>query len=114
MNEHFAFAHHAQFTARTLFDGPGAPFKIAHFSFQRRIARAQAFIGLALLGHLALQIPDLEPAALTQPQRVLDQAYQHEQHQEQQAHTREPSEQSWRGCGGGARRCHRASHQRRL
>ena len=59
---------------RAFLDSAGAPIQVAHFGFQRRIARAQAFVGLFLRRHLALQIPDLEPATLTHPQRVLDQA----------------------------------------
>ncbi len=74
LHEDLVALDHAQLETGPFLDGARPVFQVADFGLQGRVARAQAFVGLALLRHLALQIPDLEPPALTQPQRVLDQA----------------------------------------
>lgn len=79
LNKHLALADHAQIGPRTLFERAGACLKILNFRGERRIAGAQPFIDLALLGDLPLQGPDAEPPALTPPERVLDQSDQCDQ-----------------------------------
>ena len=73
MHEDLAFPHHAQLAARTFLDSAGAPSR-SRTSASSAALRARRPSLVFLRRHLALQIPDLEPAALTHPQRVLDQA----------------------------------------
>ena len=71
LKENFVVTYHAQFAAGALFDSPKALFEISHFGIERRITRAQPFVGLLLGDDLSIDIPDAHPAALAQPQAVL-------------------------------------------
>lgn len=71
--EDFVAFDHAQFAAGAFFDGFRALFEVAHFGIQYGVTGLGLLIGLLLDFDLPMQIPYLQPAALAQPQRVLEQ-----------------------------------------
>ena len=59
--------------ARALFDGLAALLEIAHFGFQRGVALLKLPVLRALRLDLPVHFPGAQPAALAEPQRILDQ-----------------------------------------
>src|SRR5690606_1659226 len=72
LEEDFPLPDHAELVARTLLDRLGALLEVAHLRGEGGVARLEAGVAGALRGELALQRPGPQPAALSQPQRVLD------------------------------------------
>jgi len=73
VDENLAGLDHAQTHPCDFLDCIGAGLEILDLSKQRRIAQAPLIIQFALLGQLALELPDAQPPTLSVPQRVLDQ-----------------------------------------
>ena len=72
MKKQFIRLDQAQLVARPLFDGIGALLQVAHFCLHRAIAGSQRLVVQPLGIDLLIKIPDPHPAALAQPERVLD------------------------------------------
>ena len=72
-DEPFVRCDHAQFIARALLDGIASLFEVADLSQQACIARLQTLIQRLLRVDLLRTLPHFQPAALTQPQRILQQ-----------------------------------------
>jgi hypothetical protein len=86
LDENLAFLDHAQLVAGALLDRLVARLEVAHLGIERGIALFQLLVDLALRLQLAVVIPDAEPAALAQPQRILQQGDEDDQHQRRPVH----------------------------
>src|SRR5689334_9848995 len=69
--EDLVAADHAELQAGALLDRPGALLQVAHFRVERVVARLELRVGLALLRDASLELPHARPAALAEPQRIL-------------------------------------------
>src|SRR6185295_7100280 len=76
LKENLVLADHSQLAARALLYGVQADLEVAHFGVQRRIAQLQPAVRVALRPDLPLDVPDAQPAALAQPEGILDEQYQ--------------------------------------
>ena len=74
LHENFVLPDHAQFKASTFFDRVVTLFQITDFSIKARVPDFQLFRHILLLLQLTVVLPYLQPATLTHPKGVLEQA----------------------------------------
>jgi hypothetical protein len=88
LDETFVLTDHAQFEAGALLDGVIALLQVADLGVEARVPDFQLLGHFLLLLQLTVVLPDLQPAALAQPQRVLQQGDEGEEADRQPAHAR--------------------------
>src|SRR5437764_13970262 len=70
--EDFVGARHAELVAGALLDRVGALLQVAHLGGEATVACLELRVLALGSGELPVHLPGTQPAALTQPQRVLD------------------------------------------
>src|SRR2546423_15522323 len=70
--ENLVLADHAELEPRALLDRLGAALQVAHFDFQRVVARLHRGDHLALLLERAIELANPRPAGLAEAQRTLE------------------------------------------
>src|SRR5690349_9961445 len=96
LEEELVAAHHAELPARALLDRFAALLEVAHFRGERRVARREVRVLACLFRYFGLQLPRAQPAALADPQRVLDQDDQGAEDRREEFHPKRPNA-SWPG-----------------
>ena len=86
LHKDFVLLDQAKFEARPLLNCVIAALQIANFRVKAGIALLQLLIDFPLRLQLSVDIPDAKPAALAQPQRILQQGDQGSQHQDMPTH----------------------------
>src|SRR5882672_3111576 len=71
LEEHLVLLDQAELVARALLDRLEPLLQVAHLGVERAVALRQPGVGLLLFLHLALEAPHPQPAALAEPQRIL-------------------------------------------
>ena len=72
LEEDFVVLHHPELVARALLDRVVALLQVLDFGGERAVAQLQALVPGVLRVHLAVRVPHAHPAALAQPERILD------------------------------------------
>src|SRR6267143_1026879 len=88
LEEHLVLPDHSQLRARALLDRLGALLEVADLGGERRVAALQLEIPRPFDLQLALQAPRRQPAALAQPERVLDEHDQRTEDAGEDSHLR--------------------------
>src|SRR3989304_4765503 len=76
LEKYFVLLDHSKFAARALFHRLKTLLEIAHLRIERGVAYLECPVGLALRPDLPVDLPYPQPAALAQPQWILDERNQ--------------------------------------
>ncbi len=87
LHENLAVLDHAHLVARALFDGTGAVLQVLHFALHALVAQFQGVVLVGLLRKLLLQFVNTQPAAVTPPERVLNNRQQQDQNDSDEPHS---------------------------
>src|SRR5262245_11079238 len=72
LEEDFVAAHHPELAARALLERLAALLEVAHFGGERGVTRLELTVPVLLSGQVLFQLPRAHPAALSDPERILD------------------------------------------
>ena len=86
LKENFVLAYHAELAAGTFFDCFETLLEVTHFGIESRIAHLQARVDFLLCDDLAINLPYAQPAAFSEPERVLQQHDQRGESESEQPH----------------------------
>jgi hypothetical protein len=86
LHKNLVLLDHAEFETGALLDRIVPLLEITHFGIEARVTHLELLVGFLLLLQLPIDIPDPQPAALAQPQRMLQQDNHHQQRNSQPAH----------------------------
>src|SRR5690606_30951214 len=86
LHEDFAAAHHAEIVAGAFLDRLAAFGEVAELRLEAGVVGGRARIDLLLLDELATEPPDLAPAPLAEPERVLDRHEERTEDEGQRSH----------------------------
>src|SRR5690606_1241744 len=79
LEEDFVVANHAELVASPFLDGAKPFLQITDLRIERTIARGQPVVDGPLLLELAVDVPHARPAALAEPEAVLQGGYERKQ-----------------------------------